>query len=80
MGGGGWGAGSGSPLVGGASYPGSPSYGSPYGLSAFTPAGYTPPNFNPVSGGSTYAYTYDPTTGQGSYINSQGQPISYSSF
>ena len=50
-------------------------YGSP-----FTPSGWNAPNFNPTSGGSTYAYTYDPTTGQGSYINSQGQPISYSSF
>jgi hypothetical protein len=52
----------------------------PYSLSSFTPAGFTAPDFDPVSGGSRYAYQYDPSTGQGSFINSMGQPMSYSSF
>lgn len=48
--------------------------------SLFTPSGWKGPNYDPVGGGSTYAYTYNPQTGQGSYINSQGQQLSYSSF
>ena len=42
----------------------------------FTPGGFTAPNFNPVSGGSTYAYqTTGP--GMGTYVNSAGRTISY---
>ena len=48
-----------------------------YAASPFTPSGYTAPNFNPKSGGSTYAYSFNPATGTGSYINSAGRTISY---
>ena len=48
-----------------------------YAASPFTPSGWSSPNYNPTSGGSTYAYTYNPATGQGSYINSAGRTISY---
>jgi hypothetical protein len=48
----------------------------PYAASPFTPGGFTAPNFNPVSGGSTYAYqTTGP--GMGTYVNSAGRTISY---
>ena len=59
---------------------GSASHTNPWGLSPFTPAGYTAPNYDPVGGGSRYAYNYDPSTGQGSYINSFGQTMNYSSY
>lgn len=49
-----------------------------YASSPFTPAGFTAPNYNPSSGGSTYAYSFNPNTGQGSYINSAGRTLSYS--
>jgi hypothetical protein len=39
--------------------------------------GFTAPNYNPVSGGSTYAYHAN-GDGTGSYINSAGRTINYS--
>jgi hypothetical protein len=48
----------------------------PYAASPFTPAGFTAPNYNPVSGGSTYAYRTT-APGVGSYVNSAGRTISY---
>jgi len=46
------------------------------GGSAFTPAGFTAPNFSPGSGGSTFAY-HSNGDGTGTYVNSQGRTISY---
>jgi hypothetical protein len=48
----------------------------PYAASPFTPAGFTAPNYNPVSGGSTYAYRTT-APGVGTYVNSAGRTISY---
>jgi len=44
--------------------------------SSYTPAGYTAPNFNPVSGGSTFAYKSD-GQGGGTFVNSSGQTMNY---
>lgn len=48
----------------------------PYAASPFTPAGFTTPNYGPVSGGSIYAYR-STSPGVGSYINSAGRTINY---
>jgi hypothetical protein len=44
--------------------------------SPFTPVGWTPPSFDPVSGGPTYAYQAN-GNGGGSYITSFGNAVSY---
>ena len=44
--------------------------------SPYTPSGFTAPNFNRVSGGSTYAYRSN-GDGTGSYVNSAGRTIPY---
>lgn len=46
------------------------------GGSAFTPAGFSAPNYSPGSGGSTFAY-HSNGDGTGTYVNSQGRTISY---
>lgn len=43
-----------------------------YSNSPFTPMGYSAPNFNPTSGGSTYAYNKDTRT----YVTSDGRTLS----
>lgn len=46
------------------------------GGSAFTPAGFSAPNYSPGSGGSTFAY-HSNGDGTGTYVNSQGRTIAY---
>ncbi len=61
----------------GASYPGSPGYGSSAaGLSPFTPQGWHGPDFSQGSGGSLYSYGINPQLGP-SFINSYGQTMPY---
>jgi hypothetical protein len=50
--------------------------GSSYSASPFTPAGYTAPNFSPVSGGSLYSYQPN-GQGGGTYVDSQGRVHQY---
>jgi len=44
-----------------------------YSSSPYTPMGYSAPDFNPTSGGATYAYNKDTRT----YVTSDGRTMSY---